>query len=240
MRRVLVSLGIGASLIAAHACAPAPVLPLALAASRNAVDRVRALLERGAAADASDAGGLTPLMWAARSGAVDAMAVLLDAGADPNARDARHRWTPLLHAVHRRQPAAVRLLLDRGADPNVAARGLLTPLMMAADDPDASNVQALLASGADPHIVGPGGMTALTQAVSGGAFTDLTDRPLFGGCRPDAVRALLAHDAKLGLPDNFAGRQALWWARLNGCDEVVRLVDRVFETAGLPSANARH
>ena len=224
MRRVLVSLGIGASLIASHACSPGPALPLALAAVRNAADRVRALLDRGAAADERDTGGITPLMWAARSDAVDAMAVLLDAGADPNARDARHRWTPLLHAIHRRQVAAVRLLLDRGADPNLPA-GRMTPLMMAADDPDPSNVRALLAHGADPHVLGPGGTTALAQAVSGGAFTDLTDRPLFGGCRLETVRALLAHDATLRLPDTFAGRQALWWARFNGCEEVVRLVE---------------
>src|SRR5262249_20043123 len=140
MRRVLVSLGIGAALIASHACSPGPALPLALAAVRNAADRVRAMLDRGAAADARDSGGITPLMWAARSGAVDAMAVLLEAGADPNARDERHWWTPLLHAIHRRQAAAVRLLLDRGADPNLAA-GRVTPLMMAADDPDPSNVR---------------------------------------------------------------------------------------------------
>ena len=231
MRRVLVSLGIGASLIAAHACSPSPALPLALAAARNAADRVRAMLGRGAAADARDTGGLTPLMWAARSGSIDAMTVLLDAGADPNARDARHRWTPLLHTIHRQQPAAVRLLLARGADPNLAARGRTTPLMMAAEDPDPSNVHELLARGADPHVVGPGGTTALTQAVSGGAFTDRTDRPLFGGCRLETVRALLAHDAALRLPDNFAGRQALWWAKINGCEEVVRLVDGSQRTA---------
>ena len=159
------------------------------------------------------------------------MTVLLDAGADPNARDARHRWTPLLHTIHRQQPAAVRLLLARGADPNLAARGRTTPLMMAAEDPDPSNVHELLARGADPHVVGPGGTTALTQAVSGGAFTDRTDRPLFGGCRLETVRALLAHDAALRLPDNFAGRQALWWAKINGCEEVVRLVDGSQRTA---------
>ena len=239
MRRVLVSLGIGASLIGAHACGGAPLLPLAVAAARNAADAVRALLERGAAADERDDRGVTALMWAARSGAVDAIAVLLDAGADPNARDAHHHWTPLLHALHRQQPAAVRLLLERGADPGMATPAGVTPLMMAADDPEPSNVEQLLASGADPRVLGPGGRTALTQAVSGGAFTDFTDRPLLGACRPSTVRALLAHDPALRLPDTFAGRQALWWARLNGCEEVVRLVDRVFDTAGWPSTNAR-
>jgi hypothetical protein len=45
------------------------------------------------------------------------------------------------------------------------------------------------------------------------------------------VRALLAHDATLRLPDNFAGRQALWWAKLNGCDEVLRLVEARVEAS---------
>ena len=195
-RRAMLFLGMGASLIASHACA----------------------------ADERDQDGLTPLMWAARFGAVDAMAVLLDAGADPNGRDARNRWTPLLHAIHRQQPAAVRLLLAHGADPNAASPGNVTPLMMAADDRDPSTVRLLLAHGADADALGPGGRTALTQAVSGGALTDLTDRPLLGGCHPDTVRALIEHDPALRLPDNFAGRQALWWARFHRCEAVLKML----------------
>ena len=107
---------------------------------------------------------------------------------------------------------------------------------MAADDSDPSNVEQLLAYGADTNVVGPGGRTALTQAVSGGALTDSTDRPLLGGCRLRTVRALLEHDATLRLPDNFAGRQALWWARFHGCQEVLRLVRRA-DGGGAPLAD---
>src|SRR5205814_2473865 len=145
------------------------------------------------------------------------MTVLLDAGANPNAHDANNRWTPLLHAIHKQRADAAALLLDRGADANLAAPGGLTPLLMAADDPDPTIVALLLAHGANPRAEGPGGRTALTQAVSGGALTDLTDRPLLGGCHPATVRALLTHDPTLALPATFAGRQALWWARLHDC-----------------------
>ena len=116
----------------------------------------------------------------------------------------------------------MRLLLDRGVDPNRRARAL-TPLAMAAADRDPAIVQLLLAHGADANARGIGGSTALTVAVSGGALTDL-DRPLFGGCHPATVRALLAHDPTLRLPDTIAGREALWWARFHGCADVLALV----------------
>jgi len=224
MRYAMMFFGLGTALAGAS-CTPAPALPLAIAAARNAADTVRAMLDRGMTADLRDDRGLTPLMWAARAGAIDAMAALIDGGADLNARDASSRWTPLLHAIHRQQPEAVRLLLDRGADPNAAAPRRLTPLMMAADDPDPATVRLLLAHGADARVLGPGGRTALTQAVSGGALTDFTDRPITGGCRAGTVRALLEHDPTLRLPDNFAARQALWWARFNGCRDVLDMID---------------
>lgn len=224
MHRFMLFVGMGTALAAANSCSRGPALPLALVATRNAADTIRAMLERGYAADQRDDHGLTPLMWAARTGATEAMAALLDGGADPDARDSSTQWTPLLHAIHRQQPAAVRLLLERGADANAAAPRNVTPLMMAADDRDPTNIRLLLAYGADPNVLGPGGRTALTQAVSGGALTDFTDRPLLGGCRLSAVRALIEHDPSLRLPDNFAGRQALWWARFHGCDDVLELV----------------
>jgi ankyrin repeat protein len=222
MPRVLLLAGIGLSILASDACAAGPSLPLALAAARNAVDVVRTLLTDHHDPDERDAGGMTPLMWAARSGAVDAMRALLDAGAEPSARGGRNSWTPLFHAIHTRQVAAVRLLLERGVDPNRAGQKM-TPLIMAAADPDPAIVELLLQHGADPDARGVGGSTALTVAVSGGALTDI-DRPLFGGCHPAMVKALLAHRPTLTLPETTAAREALWWARFHGCAEVLALV----------------
>jgi ankyrin repeat protein len=178
-------------------------------------------------------------MWAARAGALDAMAALIDAGADVNARDdANNRWTPLLHAIHTHAAPAVALLLDRGADANLPTPRGLTPLLMAADDPEPAMVALLLAHGADARAEGPGGATPLTQAVSGGALTDLTDRPVLGGCHPATVKALLAHDPSLTLPNSFAGRQALWWARFNDCDAVLTLVGGTQTGPGSNAAEA--
>jgi ankyrin repeat protein len=221
MRHYLLLIGMGTALLASGACGQGPTLPLALVAARNAVFTVRQLLAEGHRADELD-GGLTALMWAARNGAIGAMSALLDGGADPNARDERNGWTPLIHAIHKQQPDAVRLLLERGADPN-ARIDAFTPLMMAAADPDPAIVSLLLDHGADPAARGYGGATALSQAVSGGALSDI-DRPLLGGCRTATVRALLARHPTLGIPDTIAGKHALWWAKLHGCQDVLEMV----------------
>jgi ankyrin repeat protein len=214
--------GLGMSALASNACRTEPTLPLAIVAARNAADLVQRLLLERHDPNERDGSGLTPLMWAARTGAVDAMKALLDGGADPTVRDVRNGWTPLFHAIHAQQVEAVRLLLDRGVDPNKPSR-MLTPLLMAASDPDPTIVQLLLAHGADPTKRGIGGSTALTEAVSGGALSDI-DRPLFGGCHPATVKALLAHDPTLTMPDTIAAREALWWARFHGCAEVLTMV----------------
>jgi len=223
MPRFALSLGAALGLIASG-CGGAPALPLAIVAARNAADLVHRLLLERHDPNERDGNGLTPLMWAARSGAVEAMAALLDGGADVEVRDDRNGWTALFHAVHVRQSAAVRLLLDRGADPNAFAHWA-TPLMMAAADREPVFVELLLQYGADPHVRGIGGSTALSEAVSGGALADI-DRPLLGGCRPATVRALLAHDPTLTLPNTIASREAIFWARLHGCADVLRLVRR--------------
>jgi len=224
MHRFMLLVGMGYAVLAAAACGAKPTRPIGAAAVANAADRVRELLAEGHPADETDEYGVTPLMWAARHNAVHAMAVLLDAGADVNARDTDNRWTPLLHAIHRQRADAVALLLERGADPNMATPSGVTPLMMAADDARPAMVKVLLEYGADPRVAGPGGATAFTQAVSGGALSDVTDRPLLGGCHPETVRAFLAHDPGLRIPSNFAGRHAIWWAQFHGCEDVLRMV----------------
>ena len=161
-----------------------------------------------------------------RSGAVDAIKVLLDSGADVNLPGSTgDDWdaTPLQHAILQRQPAAVGVLLDRGADLNRGAGGSPTPLSLAAGDTDPTILKLLLAHGADPSIEDENGATPLSRAVSAGPLNG-PDRPMFGGCRVETVRALIAHDPGLRLKRNSAGNDAIWWARFQRCQEVLRLI----------------
>ena len=225
MHRLMLLVGLGAALLAAGACDQRPDTPLTQAAARNDAAALRRLLDDGHKAD-EGGDSWTPLIWAARSGSVDAINVLLDSGADVNlAGSTGDNWdaTPLQHAILQRQPAAVRLLLDRGADLNRGARGSLTPLFLAAGDPDPAILKLLLAHGADPSVEDENGATPLSRAVSAGTLHG-PDRPMFGGCRVETVRALIAHDPALRLKRNATWNDAIWWARFQRCEEVLRLI----------------
>jgi ankyrin repeat protein len=169
----------------------------------------------------------SPLIQAARTGSLDAMKALLDAGADMNLPGPTgDDWdaTPLQHAILARQPGAVRLLLDRGADPNrVGGPNSPAPLLLAAGDTDPAFVNLLLGHGADPAIEDESGVTPLARAVSAGTIHG-PDRPMFGGCRVETVRALLAHDPALRLKRNTAADDAIWWARFQRCGDVLKLI----------------
>jgi ankyrin repeat protein len=167
------------------------------------------------------------LIQAARSGSLDTITRLLDSGADVNRPGPTgDNWdaTPLQHAILARQSGAVRLLLDRGADPNrVGGPNSPAPLLLAAGDTDPSFVNLLLRHGADPAVEDQRGVTPLSVAVSAGTIKG-PDRPMFGGCRVETVRALLAHNPALQLKRNPAGNDAIWWARFQRCREVLKLV----------------
>jgi uncharacterized protein len=219
-------LGLGAALLAAGACAHGPDTPLAQAAVRNDVAVLRQLLDAGHNAD-EGGDSWTALIWASRSGSLEAINLLLDAGADVNLPGSTgDNWdaTPLQHAILQRQPAAVRLLLDRGADLNRGAGpGSVAPLLLAAGDRDPATLKLLLAHGADPTVEDENGATPLSRAVSAGTLSG-PDRPMFGGCRVETVRALIAHDPELRLKRNSAWNDAIWWARFQRCEDVLRLI----------------
>jgi ankyrin repeat protein len=169
----------------------------------------------------------SPLIQASRTGALDAIERLLDSGADVNLPGPTgDDWdaTPLQHAILARQPGAVRLLLERGADPNRGAGPkAVAPLLLAAGDTDPTFVNLLLAHGADPTVEGENGETPLSRAVSAGTLHG-PDRPMFGGCRVETVRALIAHDPALRFKRNSAWNDAIWWARFQRCADVLKLI----------------
>jgi ankyrin repeat protein len=226
MFRFMLLLGIAAVLPATAGCSQRPETPLTQAAVRNDAAALRELLDNGHKAD-EGGDSWTALIWASRSGSIDAIKVLLDAGADVNLPGSTgDDWdaTPLQHAILERQPAVVQLLLERGANikpgPGPAS---LAPLSLAAGDTDPAILKLLLAHGADPTVEDETGATPLTRAVSAGTFHG-PDRPMFGGCRVETVRALIGHDPRLRLKRNAAWNDAIWWARFQRCEDVLRLI----------------
>jgi ankyrin repeat protein len=227
MPRCLLLLGLGAALLASGACAHRPKTLLTQAAARNDVVALRQLLADGHKAD-ERGDSWTALIWASRFGSIDAINLLLDSGADinlPGSTEDNWDATPLQHAILQRQPAVVRLLLDRGADLNRGAGPgkSLTPLLLAAGDTDPAILKLLLAHGADPTVEDQNGATPLSRAVSAGTLKG-PDRPMFGGCRVETVRALIAHNPGLPLKRNSAWNDAVWWARFQRCEDVLRLI----------------
>jgi len=226
MHRLTLLLGLGAALLAAGACAQGPDTPLTQAAVRNDVAALGQLLDDGHKAD-ERSDSWTALIWASRSGSIEAIKLLLDSGADVNLPGPTgDDWdaTPLQHAILERQPAAVRLLLDRGADPiRGAGPGSLAPLLLASGDTDPAILKLLLAHGADPAVEDEHGATPLSRAVSAGTLHG-PDRPMFGGCRVETVRALIAHDPGLRSKRSSAWTDAVWWARFQRCEDVLRLI----------------
>jgi ankyrin repeat protein len=220
-------IALAVAVVGADGCAKAPVNPITEAAAHNDVATLRDLLKNGHRADETS-NSWTALIWAARSGSVDAVTLLLDSGADVNQDGPTgDDWdaTPLQHAILERQPAVVRLLLERGADPNRGSgRKSLSPLFLAAGDADPTILTLLLAHGVDVTAEDETGATPLARAVSAGTFHG-PDRPMFGGCRGATVRALLAHDPELrSKHKNAAWTDAVWWARAQRCQDVLRLV----------------
>jgi len=163
-----------------------------------------------------------PLVAAARAGQPAVIALLVRRGADPDRPSGGNGWTPLMHAIHKDRADSVRALLAAGADPNRGIGWGFTPLMMAAGNGSLPIVDILLEAGADPRARRGDGTTALTLAVAGGALTDI-ERPLLGACHTEVVKALLrrAPDLRQDRPRGLDLSRV--FARLNGCDEVLRL-----------------
>ena len=187
--RVHVTLLIGA-LFFMLAGAPAPRLlavsgaesPVADAAMRGDVDRLKTLLREGADVNAAQGDGMTALHWTALNGDLDALNVLLYAGATTEPLTRVGRYTPLHLASSRGHAAVVARLLEAGSKAAAATATGVQPLHLAAQAGNPDAVKALLDRGAnvnardDTH-----GRTPLVFAASQN--------------RLDAMRVLIAKGA---------------------------------------------
>ncbi len=154
---------------------------LADAAMSRDTAAIRALLSKGADANAVGAYGTPALHWVVRVEDRATAGLLLDAGADPNVKSPQG-VAPLHLAIANRDLAVVDMLLAAGADAQLVDNAGETPLMLAARAGDAGVAARLLRAGAlvdarDAEY----GQTALMVAVREG--------------HADVVRLLLAEGA---------------------------------------------
>jgi ankyrin repeat protein len=177
MRKTIL-VGLAAALIAAAANRP----PVADAAKSGDKDALRALLQKRADVNATEADGTTALHWAAYRDDVESADMLIRAGAKVNAANDLGA-TPLWTASQNGSSAMVRRLLDAGANPNLALSAGETPLMVAARGGYPEVADLLLAKGANPNARGSRGQTALMWAVS--------------QRHPEVVKVLLAKGADI-------------------------------------------
>src|SRR5262245_4622555 len=106
--------------------------PVADAAQRGDIERVRSLLKQAADVNAAQADGMTALHWAALNGNVEMAQLLLYAGASVKATTRVGGYTPLLAAARVGQASAVEPLLKAGSDANAASSAGVTAIMLAA------------------------------------------------------------------------------------------------------------
>ena len=203
---------------------------LPFVALRGDAVAVRALLDGGAAVNATARDGWTALLLAAANGHSDVVRALLDAGADLDAREEMVGQTALIWAAKTGHTTIVQILLAGGADVNASDRYSGTALTRAAAGGHAVAVRALLEAGADVDAKENDGDTALLEAAGGGHIETMqllldagadvnargeTDRTAlmlaaaFG--HEDAVRRLLVAGADVNARDRL-GWTALWVA----------------------------
>ncbi len=127
------------------------------------IQKVQALIKKGADINAQDWGRVTVLMWAIICKHKDIVALLLNAGANIDAKDI-NGWTALMWAVLDGAEYITALLLKYGADVNAQGKDGDTALIDAVCVGYHTIVQLLLDHGADVAIKGKRGKTALDYA----------------------------------------------------------------------------
>ena len=127
-----------------------PEAPVADAAMRADLDKVRRLLKGGADVNVAQGDAMTPLHWSAQNRSGEMAAMLIYAGANVEAVTRIGGYTPLHLASRSGSAAIVQELLEAGANPTVASSaGGATPLHFAASASSRGSVISLLDHGAE-------------------------------------------------------------------------------------------
>jgi uncharacterized protein len=178
--------------------------PLADAAEKRDLPRVRQLLHERVDVNQAQVDGTTALHWAAYNDDLETARLLVGSKANVNALN-RYGGLPLSLACTNGNPAMVELLLAAGADPSSTLRGGETALMTAARTGKLAPVKALISRGASVNAKERSGQTALMWAAAEG--------------HADVVKALIDAGAEFRTPLS-SGFTPLLFAAREGRKEV--------------------
>ncbi len=188
-----------------------PGARFAVAIEDGDIEKVRALLDSGHAADTPIEYGEsseTPLMKAARSGTDDIARLLIARGANVNAKDG-DSTTALEDAIGREHVSMVALLLEAKADPNVVNKYMQSALSNAAAAGNLELTEMLLKAKANPELPGLALTPMMFAAFAGNG---------------DLVRLLVRYGADVNYALKDSGQSALTSAIVAGKPEIVRLL----------------
>ena len=206
--------------VAAPAAAQIDVIPeselspgarFAVAIEDDDLDKVRALLDSGLAADTPIEYGEnaeTPLMKAARAGTVEIAKLLLARGAQVNDKDGESS-TALEAAVSSDHRAMVALLLEAKADPNTVNKYMQSALSNAAAAGNLELTEMLLKAKAKPELPGLVLTPMMFAAFAGNG---------------DLIRLLVRYGADVNFASKEYGQSALTSAITAGKPDMVALL----------------
>ena len=214
------------------------------AASKNAYEAAKVLLNRGADnIHARDRNGNTPLHRAAEKDAFATAEVLLNRGADVHAKNNKGS-TPLHNTGFNNAFGTAEVLLNQGADVHAKNNYGSTPLHRAAVFNAFATAEVLLKQGADVHAKNKYGETPLHEAarysasataevlLKQGAKVNAKDNngrtPLHRAARYSAsatAEVLLKQGAKVNVRDNN-GRTPLHYAAVFNASATVEVLRR--------------
>lgn len=125
-----------------------------IAAQKNDVTTVKAMLAEGLSVDSTDKFGYSALLSAVMSNAADTVELLLQRGANPNLSNSRINTSPLEYAIKKNSTRIIRLLLDHHVDVNARNNEGYTAFtrVLRADSSfkvTAETIALLVAAGAD-------------------------------------------------------------------------------------------
>lgn len=171
------------------------------AAKKGDLEKLRALLDKGAPINARTKDGVTPLIIATSKGHRGVVALLLEQGADVTPVDPLGR-TALIYAALQGREDLVKLFIDHNVDLNAEAKYRQRPISEAAKNGHLGVVRLLLDNGANPN-------DAIMMAA------------IFG--RAEIVELLLSRGADVNKREELCG-SPLVMAASGGHVEVVRLL----------------